>query len=341
MAMLEKNCVVSNCVVCSKPGKFKCGGCQTAGIYYCGPECQKSHWKNGHKAICKPSHMIVPVDYILIFGADKGNLEIVQDQLRTGADPNYVIRQSTDRRLPLVPNHLEGFFPLFAAVAGNGDSGDIVEALLAAGANVDQTLDDGTSSVSEAALRNRIGCVRVLIKAGANVNLADTAGIAPLYSVAQTANLQVATLLLAAGADPNQRSHKGNTPIMAAISTGHPDMLRLLMNSGAIKTAELPRRVPDQWTPLYIASLNNQVECVKILLQEGNVDVNKRVQPGDKTALVVAAVNGYLALGRILLDAGADATFVNATGTTALSAAIECGQPAFAAMLRAHIAMRP
>lgn len=85
--MFEKNCVV-----CSKPGKFKCGGCQTAGIYYCGPECQKSHWLNGHKAICKPSHMIVPVDYMLVFGSDKGNLEIVQDQLRAGADPNYVIR---------------------------------------------------------------------------------------------------------------------------------------------------------------------------------------------------------------------------------------------------------
>jgi carboxypeptidase C (cathepsin A) len=43
-------------VVCDKkeeePGSFKrCGRCQR--VSYCSRECQKEHWKTGHRAVCK------------------------------------------------------------------------------------------------------------------------------------------------------------------------------------------------------------------------------------------------------------------------------------------------
>jgi ankyrin repeat protein len=30
---------------------YKCSQCKL--VYYCGPECQKQHWRNGHKEVCK------------------------------------------------------------------------------------------------------------------------------------------------------------------------------------------------------------------------------------------------------------------------------------------------
>jgi len=177
----------------------------------------------------------------------------------------------------------------------------------------------------------------VLIHAGADVNLADTAGIGPLYCAAQKGNLECAALLLAAHADPNQRSKKGNAPVHGAVTHGNHEVLRLLLTSGAKTSVDWPRFEPDNWTPLYLAALENQVQCVQVLLESGQADVNKAVYPGRKTALLVAAVNGHKEVGQLLLDAGADTTIANTGGSTPESAAIECGQPGFAAMLRAHV----
>jgi hypothetical protein len=30
---------------------YKCSKCKL--VYYCGPECQKQHWRNGHKEVCR------------------------------------------------------------------------------------------------------------------------------------------------------------------------------------------------------------------------------------------------------------------------------------------------
>ena len=38
------------CRVCSEKGSFKCGRCKF--VYYCSKECQKKHWKGGHKQDC-------------------------------------------------------------------------------------------------------------------------------------------------------------------------------------------------------------------------------------------------------------------------------------------------
>ena len=44
--------IINKCATCAKPLEQKaprCGNCKTR---YCGRECQKRHWKGGHKQIC-------------------------------------------------------------------------------------------------------------------------------------------------------------------------------------------------------------------------------------------------------------------------------------------------
>ena len=39
------------CPVCNKVAENKCTACKL--IFYCNKECQKKHWKGGHKFECK------------------------------------------------------------------------------------------------------------------------------------------------------------------------------------------------------------------------------------------------------------------------------------------------
>ena len=44
--------ITNKCASCAKPLEYKaprCGNCKTR---YCGRDCQKRHWKGGHKQIC-------------------------------------------------------------------------------------------------------------------------------------------------------------------------------------------------------------------------------------------------------------------------------------------------
>ena len=39
------------CIRCGKSGRYRCSGCNS--VSYCGAQCQKEHWKRGHKGQCK------------------------------------------------------------------------------------------------------------------------------------------------------------------------------------------------------------------------------------------------------------------------------------------------
>ena len=45
-----KNDNTNSCAFCMAPAKNKCSRCQL--VYYCDKECQKKHWKEGHKYSC-------------------------------------------------------------------------------------------------------------------------------------------------------------------------------------------------------------------------------------------------------------------------------------------------
>jgi serine/threonine-protein phosphatase 6 regulatory ankyrin repeat subunit B len=129
-----------------------------------------------------------------------------------------------------------GSTPILVA-AGNG-CGDVVKALIAAGANVNAKASDGGTALI-AASSDHPDLVSILIAAGANINAQDDHGVSALETAAMNGQPLAAQALLAAGADPNARDQVGTTPLYWATTTsrfgtpkGHAEVAALLRQHG-------------------------------------------------------------------------------------------------------------
>ena len=45
--------ILTTCAACAAPLENKCFRCGICKTRYCGQDCQKQHWKGGHKALCQ------------------------------------------------------------------------------------------------------------------------------------------------------------------------------------------------------------------------------------------------------------------------------------------------
>jgi hypothetical protein len=102
-------------------------------------------------------------------------------------------------------------------LAARGCQKDVVEVLVARGADVNANKDDtGRTPLHEAA---RFGCVpvaEVLLARGANVNASDSNGNTPLHQAVFTDQQGMAEMLLAHGAVVNAKNRLGHTPLYFA-----------------------------------------------------------------------------------------------------------------------------
>ena len=124
----------------------------------------------------------------------------------------------------------DGFTPLGLAVFfGHPDT---VEALLAAGADVNLTSRESMKMppLGSAMAVQRNDIARTLIEHGANVNGKAVNDLTALHTAAARGNLESAKLLLDHGADINAASTDGKTPLSYAEEHNHPEMVAFLQN---------------------------------------------------------------------------------------------------------------
>ena len=127
--------------------------------------------------------------------------------------------------------------------AANLPATDIVQALLAAGANVNVTDVDGSTPLIHAACADRrlqasvetwrLQNVRILLQNGADVNATNKRGLSALHYAAHLGVGSVNKVLLDAGADPNAKSVDGRTPVDMAREKGYEEIVSLLKEHGA------------------------------------------------------------------------------------------------------------
>ena len=94
-------------------------------------------------------------------------------------------------------------------VAAQNARNDIVQLLLAAGANVESTASSNNCayrSIHYASGQGNIDLIKLLIKAGTDVNASKQCTVSPLHLAAYGTSLEAVQLLLAAGADPDMPS---------------------------------------------------------------------------------------------------------------------------------------
>ncbi|KAK6591799.1 HET domain protein [Botrytis cinerea] len=94
---------------------------------------------------------------------------------------------------------------------------------------------------------------------------------------------------------------------------GEKKKIQSLLKRGVEPDLPNPRKV----TPLWIATRNGHIEVVRLLLETKSVNVNVRSVEG-RSPIFWAAVCGYEEIVKLLLSAGADPTFVDTDGDTAL-----------------------
>ena len=125
--------------------------------------------------------------------------------------------------------------------------------------------------------------------------------------------------------------------LVDASGTGDLDEMRNIMKHGQDPNIRVP--APDEYDPDYevtalcIAVQANQVDAIRVLLSHG-ADPNLADTDGE-TPLMMAAQEGYLQAGRLLVSKGAklDATRPD-RGSTAFHTACISDQPAFVALLK-------
>jgi uncharacterized protein len=125
--------------------------------------------------------------------------------------------------------------------------------------------------------------------------------------------------LLELGFSADSRDAQGATALLHACGAGHREVAVTLIDAGA----DLAASANNGMTPLAAAVAARRETLVALLLERGAA-VDQRL-PGDATALMIAAVQGYPEIAEQLLDAGADPNAVDARGHSALHAASQFG----------------
>lgn len=142
----------------------------------------------------------------LILAANAGHLEVVNALLKAGADAN--VRVFTF--------HAGEFMTLMAAMNRcNKDWLQIMDAIIAGGAELNPTGPFLKSPLDYAITRYDPVLVKALIARGADVNLKDTNDSTALMTAIMSlgATVEIVKLLLAAGADPEARDKDGETAL--------------------------------------------------------------------------------------------------------------------------------
>ncbi|VDM37893.1 unnamed protein product [Toxocara canis] len=256
-------------------------------------------------------------DTALTLAASGGHDTLVELLIARGADIEH--------------HDKKGFTPLI--LAATGGHANVVELLLNAGANIEaQSERTKDTALSLACSGGRKEVVDLLIKRGANKEHRNVSDYTPLSLAASGGYVDIIVMLLNAGAEINSRtgSKLGISPLMLAAMNGHAAATKLLLERGSDINAHIET---NRNTALTLACFQGRTEVVRLLL-EYNANVEHRAKTG-LTPLMEAANGGYVDVGELLLEAGADPNTapVPTSRDTALTIAADKGHNKFVEML--------
>ena len=281
-----------------------------------------------------------------------------------------------------------------AEEARRGDT-RAVRLMLSQKTDVNASTGDGMSALHWGAYNNNLEMVEALIAAGANVNATTRTGaFTPLLVAVTNGSASVVPPLLRAGAAPNARTQDGATALMLAAASGNTSIVKNLLDHGAdidaadlargqtalmfasaadresvvtvllkagangaitstvVPPAEMPRtntpgsvraaaaedandpiaqaranrRVAPAklggWAALHFASREGSFQAARALI-DGGANINQGNESDGTTPLVTAIINGHYDLAKLFLDRGADPNQANDDGLAPLYATID------------------
>ncbi|MCP4573888.1 MAG: hypothetical protein GY838_16135 [bacterium] len=159
-----------------------------------------------------------------------------------------------------------------------------------------------------------------LLAAGADLTTVDTDGDTPLHWAAIAGHTEAVRELIAHGAALEARNHQEDSPLLYAVKRRHLAAATALLDAGAdTEAANDYGRTPLLW----VARETNDVPMARLLLERGaQVDAGDRF---DATPLALASWRGFRVLVDLFLDAGADVHATDNLGYHMFGNAVEKG----------------
>jgi len=223
-------------------------------------------------------------------------------------------------------------------------------AMIAEGADVNQTQLDGSTPLHWAVYRVDRELVAALLKKRARANVVNRYGASPLTEAARVADADLIGMLLDADADPNVANEDGQTALMLAARTGNVALAKLLLEHGA--DVNRREKYHDQSAVMW-ATAEGHTPVVELLVSKGadlsvrarandwdtQISSEPRVQyrpAGGLTPLLYAARAGCLGCVAAIVKGGANLDRPNPDGMTPMMMALDNGSPAIAKYLLDH-----
>lgn len=163
--------------------------------------------------------------------------------------------------------------------------------------------DQRVDKLLEAAQSGDISFVAKLVQEGAKVNSQNANGEAALHFAALNGHQQLVQFLLTNGSNINARTNEGATPLFLAAQEGHSGVVKLLLERGAKRQLGIEAY---KLTPLQTAIENNHPEIVGLLLESTTKKELELKTAKGTTGLMLAAIQGNVAIAEKLIEAGAD-----------------------------------
>ncbi|ACE05786.1 hypothetical protein Aasi_0363 [Candidatus Amoebophilus asiaticus 5a2] len=189
------------------------------------------------------------------------------------------------------------------------------------GADINTTDKLGRTPLILAVIQRSEEIVHLLINKGADINKSDNEkGYNPLIWAALIDYIDITHILIEKGANLNIRDRDGNTALMIAEKLGNNKII------GCLKAAQ---RYINQHL-ISAAETGNYQEIITCINRGADVNTKDKAR---NTALIWAALKGYVHIGRILIKKGADINMINYFCKSALQIAINRYDIAFIRML--------
>nr|WP_217346078.1 ankyrin repeat domain-containing protein [Noviherbaspirillum sp. L7-7A]MBV0880447.1 ankyrin repeat domain-containing protein [Noviherbaspirillum sp. L7-7A] len=163
-------------------------------------------------------------------------------------------------------------FSVESALAVHAYHGDLrqVDALLQAGADVNDADANRNTALIVATRMGQANVVRRLLEAGARVDSANHEGLTALHMAVLAENVEVVGMLLKKAPPLNQLDHSGFTPLSLAVQNDHPRLVQTLLAAGADPNIAVSGASSlSGLTPLLTAVLHKQHEIAGLLLDAG------------------------------------------------------------------------
>lgn len=194
---------------------------------------------------------------------------------------------------------------------------DAVNAFLAAGAGANVSDKNGETPLFRASYFGHLKVVQTLLSStGVDVDKATNNGEIPLHVASYHGHFHCVRALLAASADVNRVDKRRRSPVYKASYSGHAATVELLIAAGA----NLQLSANNNLTPLHIAAYMGHLDAVQTILSN-SVTVDSLDTSRGRSALFMAARNGYVEIVEVLIGAGADVNQTDKRGISPLQQA--------------------